>query len=179
MARHLIGVKRTILMSACLALFLPFIVVAFEWFIFSPIHEYGHVLACQALGVHVVRAERAYVEWWSASADWRENIIGFMGGFVAALVLCLIYVPVTIVFNRLGKLTAPHRRLHRLIRGSSALVKAGVMVDILTQAMAALLEGSSNSVYRQVISMPFIYVVTWAFSWLCLFWQLRKLTLKP
>ena len=81
----------TVLLFAFLGVGVASLVAVFNYSFISPIHEGGHLLACLALGIKVVRVNWAGVEFVSVS-DWRQNVVGLIGGLSAAFFLCLVYV---------------------------------------------------------------------------------------
>lgn len=167
--------KATIALFAFL-LFLPLFATAFGYCFIVPIHECGHLLACWALGIRVVKTNWVSVESVRV-AGWRANVIGFMGGFPAALVLCLIYVLVGQTFNAVRERIAFRPRLSGIAAIFSVLIKAAVMVDIMVEVTSGILEGLLFlSVYHQIGGWPSGFILVLAFSCFSLFWQLRKLT---
>jgi len=168
--------KAAIALFACFAPCVPFLAVAFGYCFITPIHECGHLLACRVLGIQVVKVNWANVESMRV-AGWRENVMGFMGGFSAASALCLIYVLVGRTFNMVSGRVAFRPRLSVIVASFSALIKAAVMVNIMVEVTSGILEGLLFlSVYRQVFGWPSGFIILLAFSCFSLFWQLRKLT---
>jgi len=164
----------TVLLFVFLGAGVASLVAVFDYSFISPIHEVGHLLACLALGIKVVRVNWTGVEFVSVS-DWRQNAVGFMGGLSAAFFLCLIYVLLDPLFSVLNMRAAHSLRLSRMVSDFSVLARAAVMTDIMVQITGGMLEGSSLPMYHQVFgSIAFAFVIAWGFSCFSLFWQSRK-----
>ncbi len=144
------------------ALFVTCVVSLFDLLLISPIHEGGHLLGCSILGIKVLRLTWTGVKFVPVS-DWRQNVVGSMGGITAAVVVCLIYVLLT------------HSRLSRMVSKFPMLTRAILVTDIMVQITSAVLEGSSLPMYHQVFGLvPFAFVITWGFSSFSVSWQSRK-----
>ncbi len=149
-------------------------VTAFDTVLISPTHEGSHLLGCLVFGIKPIRLTWTGVEFIPVS-DWRQNVVGFMGGFSGVLFLYSIYVLLGPVFSIL-KMRAAHRlRLSEIVSAFSILARAIAVTDIMVQITAGILEGSSLLIYHKVFgSMIFASVITWGFSCLSLFWLSRK-----
>lgn len=170
-----LGKKAMILLFAFFSLGITSLVATFDYVFVSPIHEGGHLLGCWALGIRVSKVGWTQIEFVPVS-DLRQNVVGLMGGFSAALFLCLIYVLLGRVFKALSVRAANNTRLSETVLSFSVLVKAAVMADTIVQFSGGALEGTSLPTYHQIFGYaPFVFIITWAVSCLSLFWQLRNL----
>ena len=166
--------KARILLFAFLALGVTSLVAGFDPIFVSPIHEGGHLLGCWALGIKVVKIEWTGIEIIQVSG-WRQNVVGFMGGFSAVLFLCAVYVLLSGLLKALSGRVTYSLRLSGIVTSFSVLSKAAIMADASVQATGGILEGTSLPIYHQVFGpISFVFIITLAFSCFSLLWQLRK-----
>lgn len=166
----------TVLLFVFLGAGVVSLTAVFDYLFISPIHEGGHLLACLALHIKVIKINWEGIEFVSVS-DLRQNVAGFMGEVLAAFFLCLVYVLLEPLFSVLNMQAAHSLRLSRMVSDFSILARACIMTDILVQITGGMLEGSSLPIYHQVFgSMLFTFVIGWGFSCFSLFWQSRKIS---
>lgn len=165
--------KRKVLLFLFLASGVASLAFVFDYFFIDPIHEGGHLLACWALGIKVVRVDWTRVEFVSVS-DWRQNVVGFIGGLSAALFLCVIYVLLSSLLSVLNTRAAHNLRFSRMVSDFSLLAKATVMTDIVFQISGGMLEGISLPMYHQVFGAFTSFVIAWGCACFSLFWQWRS-----
>jgi len=143
--RTSIPLKRNILFATIFEVFL--LAIIFDLSLTSPIHEFGHFLACLALGVRVVSVGWNQILFASVS-DWRQNVIGFSGGLIAVLFLVCLYILSALGFSRFHPQT---KKGILMIDYFSLLVKSTLLADLMTQLTGAALEGTNLSVYQSLV----------------------------
>jgi hypothetical protein len=149
-------------------------VTVFDIVLISPTHEGSHLLGCLIFGIKPLRLTWTGIDFIPVS-DWRQNVVGSMGGLSAALFLYSIYVFLDPLFSVLKTLAAHRPRFSEIISAFSILAKLVVVTDIMVQITGGILEGSSLLIYHKVFGhMVFGSVITWGFSCLSIFWLSRK-----
>lgn len=168
------SMKIRILLFAFLTVGIASLAIVLDYVYVSPIHESGHLLGCWALGVRVVKVEWTRTEFVPVF-DWRENVIGFMGGFWAALLQCSVYFVIGSIFRALSRRSSYSARLQGIVTNFSVIIEAAIMTDILAQITGGIFEGASLTIYRQTFGNgAFAFTVAVVFAVFSLFLQLRK-----
>lgn len=131
--------------------------IIFDLSLTSPVHEFGHFLACLALGVRVHSIGWNRIVFASVS-DWRQNVIGYSGGLFAVLFLLCLYILSTVSLSHIH----PQTKRGVLVTNYFALlVKATLLTDMMVQLTGATLEGTNLPAYQLLVKNVFVlYVVT-------------------
>jgi hypothetical protein len=161
-----------------LAIFVCLALSIYDFVLVTPIHEHGHLLGCWIFGLKVIKVTWSSVEFIPVH-DWRDNIVGFMGGLFGASFSLLVYLLLSVMFKLLDWRVRYRVRLSVSVANFFVVAKSVVMADILMDIIAGIFEGSSLSLYHQVFGTTvYVLSIAFAFSCLSLFWQSRELLKK-
>jgi len=124
-----------------------FLTTLFVGFLFSPIHEIGHALACRAFGVRIIKIEWTRISF-ATPADWRvELAIAYAGGLFAAFCLSITYMLVSRFTTRLSyRVTQRTNKFHSF----AVVFKTAVLAILLTEFTNGIFEGTAGDSYVQI-----------------------------
>jgi hypothetical protein len=171
------GIVQTVFFFFASLLF-AFSAILFGMFFFAPVHETGHVFGALLVGEKIL-----HIDWWHsvqliASSDWRDVVVGFMGGFTSCVSASLVYIVPAQILKVLRRRRFPFLGVSEMMGELSLLaVKVTLMVVASTEFVFAVLEGFFPSFYSQFTSPknPYVFFMVWIFSLLSLFLQLQRL----
>jgi len=117
-------------------------------------HELGHVLAAITLNVKVERIEYSILTggrvYFVSTGDWRTNVMGYVGGLFASLVLfaCLVLGISYRCANREQERLYDQAKRSQRVEVLSFFLLNAIVADLMFEFSVGLLEGSSLSFYH-------------------------------
>jgi hypothetical protein len=114
----------------------------FDYFVTSFVHEIGHALMCSIVGVSGVRIEWHHTFYVGQVTPYEKTLIAFSGGAFAAIILFLVYIELALSDSR----EAPGASMtkHRIAKIMASRL---LLASVLLQLAVSILEGFFPGVY--------------------------------